>query len=117
MPTDSEEAYDGRINRLARANDSLFDQLTYMSARRRRTANELEFIEAANSLYVEERRSILQSRLELLTKEIDGLIRTLEHDNDAVVVILPAESETENPSKIDTTIRIEQSDNYSDHSR
>ena len=52
MPTDSEEAYDNRINLLARENDSLFDQLTYMSARRRRTANELELIEAANSLYI-----------------------------------------------------------------
>ena len=117
MPTDSEEAYDGRINRLARANDSLFDQLTYMTARRRRTANELELIEIANSLYVEERRSLLQSRLELLTKEIDELIRTLEHDDDAVVVILPAEEKTENPSKIDTTTRIEQNDSYSDNSR
>ena len=117
MPTDSEEAYDGRINRLARANDSLFDQLTYMTARRRRTANELELIEVANSLYVEERRSLLQSRLELLTKEIDEIIRTLEHDDDAVVVILPAEENTENPSKIDTTTRIEQNDNYSDNSR
>ena len=117
MPTDSEEAYDNRINRLARENDSIFDQLTYMTARRRRTANELELIEAANSLYVEERRSILQSRLELLTKEIDELIRTLEHDDDAVVVILPAEGKTENPSKIDTTTRIEQNANYSDNPR
>ena len=117
MPTDSEEAHDHRINRLVRANDSLFDQLTYMTARRRRTANELELIEAANFLYVEERRSLLQSRLELLTKEIDKLIRMLEHDDDAVVVILPAEDKTEHPSKIDTTTRIEQNDNYSDNSR
>ena len=117
MPTDSEEAYDNRINRLARANDSLFDKLTYLTARRRRAANELELIEAANSLYVEERRLLLQSRLELLTKEIDKFIRMLEHDDDAVAVILPAEGEAENPSKIDTTTRMEQNDAYSNNSR
>ena len=90
-----EEEFDCRVVRLARASDNLYDKLVYLTARRRRAVEEIEFIERANSLYVEERRSILLLRRKALADEIDQLIRTIERDDTAVAVVLPAENNSE----------------------